>query len=193
MLHAVKIIVTLLICGNIFLSGIAQGYGDPAIKSDNQQIEWPEGKKMAISLSFDDARLSQIDKGIPLLDKYQVKGTFYVSPHRLTERLDGWKQAVANGHEIGNHTFVHPCSGNYPWASFKALENYTLFDMYQELDSASRFIEELLGITPVSFAYTCGHTYVGRGLQTASYVPLISAMFATARTWMDNTTVNPKA
>ena len=28
-----------------------------------------------ISLSFDDARLSQIDKGIPLLDKYHVKGT----------------------------------------------------------------------------------------------------------------------
>lgn len=146
---------------------------------------------MAISLSFDDARLSQIDKGIPLLDSYRVKGTFYVSPDRLKERLEGWKQAVASGHDIGNHTVVHPCSGNYPWARHKALENYTLADMYRELDSANHMIEKLLGVTPVSFAYTCGHTYVGRGTRTHSYVPLISAMFATARTWMDNTTVDP--
>ncbi len=146
---------------------------------------------MAISLSFDDARLSQVDKGIPLLDKYHVKGTFYVSPDNLIERLNGWKQAVDNGHEIGNHTIVHPCSGNYPWANHKALENYTLLDMYLELDSASHIIEDLLGVTPVSFAYTCGHSFVGRGLQTRSYVPLIAAMFGTARTWMDNTTADP--
>jgi beta-glucosidase len=146
---------------------------------------------MAISLSFDDARLSQVDKGIPLLDKYHVKGTFYVSPDNLIERLNGWKQAVDKGHEIGNHTIVHPCSGNYPWANHKALEDYTLLDMYLELDSASHIIEDLLGVTPVSFAYTCGHSFVGRGLQTFSYVPLIAAMFGTARTWMDNTTADP--
>ena len=52
-------------------------------------FKWPEGKKMAISLTFDDARLSQIDKGIPLLDKHGVKGTFYVSPNAVTQRLDG--------------------------------------------------------------------------------------------------------
>jgi beta-glucosidase len=191
MLQSIKISLAILMCLNFYLSGFAQGYGEPENKSDNQKIKWPNGAKMAISLSFDDARLSQIDKGIPLLDKYQVKGTFYVSPYRLKERLEGWKQAVANGHEIGNHTLVHPCSGNYPWARPKALENYTLLDMYLELDSASHIIEEMLGVTPTSFAYTCGHTYVGRGIQTRSYVPIISAMFATARTWMDNTTVDP--
>ena len=31
-----------------------------------------EGKKMGLSLTFDDARLTQIDKCIPLLDKYGV-------------------------------------------------------------------------------------------------------------------------
>src|SRR5690554_7060319 len=34
-------------------------------------FEWPEGIKMGLSLSFDDARPSQIDKGIPLFDKYK--------------------------------------------------------------------------------------------------------------------------
>jgi beta-glucosidase len=50
----------------------------------------------------------------------------------------------------------------------------------------------LLGVIPESFAYTCGHTYVGRGTRTQSYVPLISAMFTAARTWMDNTTADPQ-
>ena len=39
---------------------------------------WPEGKKTALSLTFDDARLSQVDQGLPLLDAYGVKATFYV-------------------------------------------------------------------------------------------------------------------
>ena len=191
MLQSFKISLTTLLVFSFFTLANAQGYGEPTNKTDNKPINWPNGAKMAISLSFDDARLSQIDKGIPLLDRYQVKGTFYVSPDRLIERLEGWKQAVAGGHDIGNHTIVHPCSGNYPWAKHKALENYTLASMYQELDSANHIIERLLDVTPVSFAYTCGHTYVGRGTLTRSYVPIISSMFATARTWMDNTTVDP--
>ena len=184
-----RTVPAILCCIHIFLSGNAQGYGGPM--NPDHDIIWPDGKKMAISLTFDDARLSQIDKGIPLLDKYQVKGTFYVSPEGMGQRLGGWKRAVANGHEIGNHTVVHPCSGNYPWAKQKALEDYSLADMYRELDSANRVIEHLLGVTPVTFAYTCGHTFVGRGRKTESYVPLIATMFATARTWMDNTTADP--
>ena len=81
-------------------------------KSD---FKWPEGKKMALSFTFDDARLTQIDKGMPLLDKYNVKATFYVSPDNMIQRLDGWKEAVRNGHDIGNHSLLHPCTVNYGW------------------------------------------------------------------------------
>ena len=37
---------------------------------------WLEGKTAALSLTFDDARLSQVDQGLPLLDAYGVKATF---------------------------------------------------------------------------------------------------------------------
>ena len=57
----------------------AQAYETSSFKSKSD-FQWPEGKKMALSLSFDDARLTQIDNGIPLFDKYGVKVTFYVSP-----------------------------------------------------------------------------------------------------------------
>jgi peptidoglycan/xylan/chitin deacetylase (PgdA/CDA1 family) len=47
---------------------------------------------MAISLSFEDVRFTQIDVGMPLLDKYNVKATFYVLPDRLKQQADAWKK-----------------------------------------------------------------------------------------------------
>lgn len=147
-------------------------------------LQWPEGKNMGLSLTFDDARLSQVDTGIPLLDKYSVKATFYLSPDNMLKRLSGWKKAVSNGHDIGNHTLVHPCSGNFAWSRDKALEDYTLEGMDRELDSASNLIKKMLGVQPVSFAYPCGQAFIGRGKMTRSYVPLISAKFETGRGWL---------
>ncbi len=133
----------------------------PAQSSKND-FQWPEGKKMALSLSFDDARLSQADKGIPLLDKYGVKATFYVMPGRVTERLEVWKKAVQNGHEMGNHSLVHPCPGNFQWARDRALDDYTLESFSMELDSAGKLLKELLGVQPLSFAYFCGPDLSGK-------------------------------
>ncbi len=148
-------------------------------------FKWPDGKRAALSLSFDDARLSQVDIGTGLFDKYGVKATFYVVPDRMRPRLDGWKQAVKNGHEIGNHTLYHPCTANFSWTRGHSLENYKLDDMRDELASTNQQIEELLGVTAVSYAYTCGQTFVGRGLDTKSYVPLIAEMFESGRGWLD--------
>ena len=93
----------------IALSCFSQTYGSDNSSGLNQKFPWPEGKQMALSLTFDDARLSQIDTGIPLLDKYGVKATFYISPGNMLERINGWKQAVTNGHDIGNHSVYHQC------------------------------------------------------------------------------------
>jgi peptidoglycan/xylan/chitin deacetylase (PgdA/CDA1 family) len=162
----------------------AQGY-DSVNNSAGKDFHWPAGKQMALSLSFDDARFSQVEKGIPLLDQYGISGTFYVSPGAMLERAEEWKEAVAEGHDIGNHTLVHPCSGNFAWARDKALEDYTLEKMAGELDSASRLIQSVLGIWPSAFAYTCGQTFVGKGEGTQSYVPLVAARFETGRNWMN--------
>ena len=102
----------------------------------------------------------------------------------MKQRLEGWKKAIANGHDIGNHTLLHPCTGNFAWSRDHALEDYTLEAMNRELDSASNLIKELFGIQPVSFAYPCGQTFIGRGSMTRSYVPLISAKFETGRGWL---------
>ena len=185
-------IITLILLLSGFFSGIssAQSYDEGKTKNSSD-FQWPDGKKIALSLTFDDARLTQIDKGIPLLDNYGVKATFYVSPNSMKQRLDGWKKAVANGHDIGNHSMVHPCSGNFLWARQRALEDYTIKKMRKELDSANLIIKNLLGVEPVSFGYPCGQKYVGRGKKTRSYIPLISKMFESGRGWLDEAPNDP--
>jgi len=177
--------------GMISSIGFSQTYGTNNQADTKQIFPWPEGKKMALSLTFDDARLSQIDTGIPLLDKYGVKATFYVSPGSMMKRFDKWKLAILNGHDIGNHSLNHPCSGNFAWSRNKALEEYSLKRMKDELDSASLLIKETLGMQPVSFAYPCGQTFIGRGINVQSYIPLIAIMFETGRGWLNEAPNDP--
>ncbi|MFC2126036.1 glycoside hydrolase family 3 C-terminal domain-containing protein [Bacteroidota bacterium] len=159
------------------------GGGDPNQAREN--FVWLDNKKVAVSLTFDDARLSQVDTGIPIFDKYGVKATFYVTPSSMMERLEKWKEAVANGHEIGNHTITHPCTGNFTWSQYKALELKTLRDISLDIEEANLVLEETLGIHPVSFAYPCGQKYVGQGESYQSYVPLINDLFISGRGWMN--------
>ena len=164
---------------------------DSAAQPASNRFAWPQGRQAAVSLTFDDARPSQVDKGTALLDRFGAKATFYVIPGAVEERLEGWKAAVAAGHEIGNHSLVHPCSGNFLWSRDRALETYTLDGMREELIAASRRIEALLGVTPVSFAYPCGQTTVGRGVDTRSYVPLVAELFTSGRGWLDEAPNDP--
>ncbi len=157
----------------------------------NTGFSWPPGKEAAISLSFDDGRYSQVEGGTALLDSLHTKATFYVVPSAVEERLEGWKHAVAGGHEMGNHSLYHPCSGNFVWSRTHALENYTLDSMQAELTKANNHIQKLLGVKPNVFAYPCGQKFVGRGINTKSYVPLVARMFISGRGYMEETPNDP--
>lgn len=155
------------------------------------KFAWPEGRRVAVSLTFDDARPSQVETGLAVLDRLGVKATFYVVPVRMEDHLEGWKQVAASGHEIGNHSLRHPCTGNFQWSRDAALENYTVDSMRDELVAANRRLVQMLGVEPVTFAYPCGQTFVGRGQSTRSYVPLISELFLAGRGWLDETPNDP--
>lgn len=168
------------------------GFGQTArAQSVSKPIAWPEGKRMALSLSFDDARLSNVDAGTGLLDHYGVKATFFVLPSNVRKRLEGWKKAVANGHEVGNHTVNHPCSGNFAWSRDHALETYTPETMRAELLDANQQLQALLGVRPEVFAYPCGQTFVGRGGTTQSYVPVVADLFVGGRGWLGEAPNDP--
>lgn len=148
----------------------------------DQKFTWPAGVRGAVSISFDDARPSQIDAGLDILNRHGVRASFYVLMSNVGQRLDGWRRAVAAGHEIGNHTVTHPCSGNFVFArKTGALEDRTLTDMERDLDDANALIREKLAVAATTFAYPCGQTWVGRGEEIKSYVPLIARKFVVGR------------
>jgi peptidoglycan-N-acetylglucosamine deacetylase len=154
-------------------------------------FRWPAGKRGAISFSFDDARISQVDVGIPLLNQLGMKATFYVSPRGFRQRVDSWKQAIAAGHEMGHHTDSHPCTANYRFSRDNALETYTLARMEADIMKASDEIMGTFGVRPVSFAYPCGQTFVGRGAGQQSYVPLIAKHFRSGRGYLNESANDP--
>jgi peptidoglycan/xylan/chitin deacetylase (PgdA/CDA1 family) len=154
-------------------------------------FQWPQGKRAAVSLTFDDARPSQIDVGLPILDRHGVKATFYLSPPNIEQRLEAWRNAAAHGHEMGNHTLTHPCTGNFAWSRVNALEGQTLKSIEQEIVGASGALQELVSVQPRTFAYPCGQKFVGRSEGLHSYVPLVARHFLAGRGFRDETVNAP--
>ena len=178
---------TVTLIATIFLLILIHGQST----AQENKFKWPDQKTMAISLTWDDGRASQVDIGTPILNKYGIKGTFYVLPSAVEKSLDSWKQAVFDGHEIGNHSLNHPCSGNFLWARSNALEEKELEDIQEELLTANLRLKEILDVDASEFAYPCGQTFVGRGANTKSYVPVISQQFVSGRTWLDEAPNDP--
>jgi peptidoglycan/xylan/chitin deacetylase (PgdA/CDA1 family) len=183
------IVVWCAICASV--QTWAQQTSHPDEKQSNQSFRWPEGKRAAISLSFDDARLSQVDTGLDLFRRLGIKVTFFLKSNNIGQRLAGWKQAVADGHEIGNHTMTHPCTANYAFSLKNSLESYDLQMMAAQLDGANGQIQRLLGVTPKTFAYPCGQKFVGRGTDARSYVPLVADRFLVGRGYLDESPNDP--
>jgi peptidoglycan-N-acetylglucosamine deacetylase len=146
---------------------------------------WPDGKRAAVSLTFDDSRATQAEQGIPLLDTFGVKATFFASLASLQTRTQRWREAVRAGHEIGNHTVNHACSCNFQWGTVHVLEDYTLEGMERELLEANDRLEQLVGVRPRTFAYPCGQKFVGRGEAVRSYVPVVARHFLAGRGFRD--------
>jgi peptidoglycan/xylan/chitin deacetylase (PgdA/CDA1 family) len=125
------------------------------------------GKKCAVVLTYDDALIQHLDHAIPVLDSLGLKATFYltISYPGCQQRIDDWKKAATSGHELGNHTWFHPCVGKLPgreWVSEQQdLNNYTVEKMVNEIRRANKFLQTMDGKTKRSFAFTCGDMKLG--------------------------------
>ncbi|WP_324668022.1 polysaccharide deacetylase family protein [Geochorda subterranea] len=147
---------------------------------------WPAGVQAAVSLTFDDALDSQLAVAVPLLEAYGVRGTFYVNPgpgSRFERDLARWRAVHQQGHELGNHTLRHPCSGEHPFVEpGQALERWSLAEIEADVLAASARLRALVpAIGRFSFAYPCGESFVGGGPRRQSYEPVIARHFTVAR------------
>jgi len=124
--------------------------------------------KINILLTFDDGYQTWIDNCLPVLNKYQAKGIFFINSGLLDiaddsekvksymkERLlispkkpltwEGVKQLVNSGHTIGGHTVSHP-----------DLARLSESEAVREINLDKHRFESELDITLQDFAYPFG-------------------------------------
>jgi peptidoglycan/xylan/chitin deacetylase (PgdA/CDA1 family) len=95
----------------------------------------------AVSLTFDDARPVHLDVVVPELNKRHLNATFFVIISKLT-RLDDWRRAQAQGHEIGNHSLTHRHTAELNNASEEL-----------EVEDAKKFLDSNFKSDVTIFAY----------------------------------------
>lgn len=117
--------------------GAVEGQGEPDRRTAGENIvaevewrilNWPQGKRAAASITFDDGTLDQYEVALPLMEKYGVRSTYFIITgprgHGIwkdgshSRRLFGWDAAVeiaAQGHEIGSHGVSHRDLRNLLW------------------------------------------------------------------------------
>lgn len=72
--------------------------------------KWYNNKAAAISLRFDDASDTHVQKVVPILNRYDFKATFMINPGRRVYKnyKDFWEHQIPSmGHRLGNHTWSH--------------------------------------------------------------------------------------
>ncbi len=142
-------------------------------------FSWPGGASTAISLSYDDTLDSQLDHARPALNRHNIKASFYLTLATpvLTERLDEWRALAAEGHELGNHSIYHPCSGSPPGRNWVAphndLDDRLIIQMREELQVANAFLHSIDGRTQRTFTPPCLDTHVSDG----NYIEAVRDLF----------------
>lgn len=132
---------------------------------------WPEGKKAAVVLTYDDALSSQLDNALPALDAAGLKGTFFLIGSALKpETVARWRAVASEGHELGNHTVFHACArAAYPAPERYTSETYTVDTMLTEIRTMNTMLTAIDGKLQHAMATPCG-THVAGG---SDYLPAL--------------------
>ncbi|GIX07785.1 MAG: hypothetical protein KatS3mg115_2188 [Candidatus Poribacteria bacterium] len=147
-------------------------------------LPYPDGCRGAVSLTFDDAHPSQLSVAVPTMERYGLRGTFYVNPREdYRQQLKPFAELVARGHELGNHTVSHPCSRNFDFVT-RGLEEWSLEEIEADILEAARRLQELAPeVQEWTFCYPCYQSDVGEGERRQSYTPIVARHFLAARAW----------
>ncbi len=142
-------------------------YALPVLANEREAFEWPNGARAAVNLAYDDALASQLDHVIPALNERGFRGSFYVpaSAPLLLERLEDWRAAAEQGHELGNHSLFHHCDKQRPgrdWVEpHRDLSQLPVAAFAEQIALANDFLALIDGHAVRTFTPPCGDTNVG--------------------------------
>lgn len=107
-----------------------------------------ENKDICLTFDVNWAERDYLDSILNILDKYNAKGTFFVMGGWVNYSEENVKKLKAideGGHEIGNHSYMHP--------SFTKI---TQNKMKEELEKTDDVIEKYTGKKPKVFRFPSG-------------------------------------
>ncbi len=93
--------------------------------------------KPMLAMTFDDGPGNYTDELLDILAENGARATFMVVGTRIAKHEDTIKRIVAEGHEIGIHTWDHT-----------KLTTLSYDEIVEEVDSVRRYIRKLTGVTP---------------------------------------------
>ncbi len=94
---------------------------------------WP-----CVSLTYDGLLIDHREHVLPNLNRLGLKATFYADPQPLLLNLPDWRNALAQGHEIGNGCLIRSVLPN------NRLPAWPAETIAEEIDLARSLIEEAL-------------------------------------------------
>jgi PKD repeat protein/peptidoglycan/xylan/chitin deacetylase (PgdA/CDA1 family) len=110
---------------------------------------WPDNKKGAVSLTFDEGCPSQISLGIHTLNASELRGTFFLTTDWIggsSPGWDSWRNAANNGHEIASQSMTHPY-----------LTGLTTPQVQEEMEGSKAAIDnQVISQQCLTFAYPYG-------------------------------------
>ena len=108
-----------------------------------------DGKR--ITLTFDDGPTGQFtEQVLDILREHHVPATFFVCGKNVEAHPNLLRRIVAEGHEVGNHTYSHP------YFFFKSRRR-----MAEEIDRTQAIIEKVVGFRPNIFRPPYGARWFG--------------------------------
>ncbi len=126
-----------------------------------------KNKKIIITTSWDDGDVLDV-KLASLLDKYGVKGTFFIALNQKNRLSDNEIVAISKKHEIGAHTMDH-----------SLLTEISAGEATKQIAQSKNYLEKIIGKQIKMFAYPAGD-------YNASVIDIVrSCGFAGARTTKD--------
>ena len=113
-------------------------------------IRGPRDDKRVV-LTFDDGPAEPFTgQVLDILREYQVPATFFVCGKNVERHPDLLRRIVAEGHEVGNHTYSHL------FVYFKSRRR-----MAEEIDRTQTIIEQITGLRPKIFRPPYGARWFG--------------------------------
>ncbi len=150
---------------------------------------WPGGKRAAVSLTYDDGLACHLECVGPDIEALGLRGTFYLPVGRngVQQRKADWRQMHERGHEIGSHTWHHPCrrqtyqKGLPAWLTH-CLEDYSPMAIEDEISRTQQWLQEHVGADPGrTFAYPCHDCGIGQDNNESPYLEAVRKFHPAAR------------